>query len=60
MGLCLSLIIIGLTIGFATFGYVGLLLGLVVALLASWITNQIIYKKNSRNSPSQLTPDETL
>ncbi len=57
MGLCLSLIVIGLTIGFATFSYFGLLLGLIVALLISLITNQLIYKKSVENSPSHFNSD---
>lgn len=55
MGLCISLIVIGLTIGFLAFGYVGLLIGLFTALLTSWIANQILYKKSVKNPSSPNT-----
>ncbi|WP_156321514.1 hypothetical protein [Halalkalibacter akibai] len=47
MGLCLTFILIGLTIGFVLFSYSGLLVGLFAALVASGITNQILYKRLS-------------
>jgi hypothetical protein len=56
MGLCLSLIVIGLTIGFTMYNYVGLLLGLCAALITSIITNQIIYKKQAK-STAHLSPE---
>ncbi|ARK28688.1 hypothetical protein BkAM31D_01820 [Halalkalibacter krulwichiae] len=57
MGLCLTLIAIGLTIGFLTYSYVGLLLGFIVSLILSLIINQFLYKRHGHNSPSDLYSD---
>ncbi|MDT8862446.1 hypothetical protein N0O92_19750 [Alkalihalobacillus sp. MEB130] len=45
MAVGLILIVCGLVIGFITYSYIGLLLGLVTALCVAIMVNQLIYKR---------------
>ncbi|WP_161784704.1 hypothetical protein [Halalkalibacter okhensis] len=55
MAIGLSFIAIGLLIGFITYRYVGLLLGLIGAIIVATIVNQLLYKRQIANDQAQIT-----
>ncbi|MCL7748881.1 hypothetical protein [Halalkalibacter alkaliphilus] len=55
MTIGLSFIAFGLIIGFITYSYVGLLYGLIAAIIIATIVNQLIYKKRTASDEASFT-----
>jgi hypothetical protein len=55
MTIGLSFIAIGLIIGFITYSYVGLLYGLIGAIIVATIVNQLIHKRQTANDKASIT-----